>query len=702
MPHCACGAMLRPRRRHRRVRLDRALALGGALGAAVALPCAASPIPLGTIVITATRAPALGFDLPMSIGAVNRRTIQQAQPLLNLSETINRIPGIDAQNRQDYAQGLRISSRGFGARTPFGVRGVRMLVDGMPATMPDGSGFADVFDLGIARRIEVLRGPFSALYGNASGGVLQVFTEHPPRRPTISPQFWVGSFGSYRAGVSGGARDGRLSGVVDLSRFHTDGFREHSATRQDRLCAKLRWRADPASRWTLLLDALDQPQSLDPGGLTGAEVAADPRQVVPQVLTYDARKTVRHRQAGLIFQHDFASGDAVRLMGYGGTRRVLQFLPFGGSFGLSSGGVVDLHNAFGGFDARWTHHTKVAGMALDWTLGATWNRLDERRKGWVNDFGRIGALRRDENDVVSDFAQYAQASLRPARHWRVDAGVRHGVVRFSSRDHFITSTNPNDSGAVSYAHTSPVLGVLYHYSPRTNLYANFGEGFETPTFAQLAYKPDGSSGLNLALRPATSREVEVGVKSFALPHAETKLALFEIHTSNEIVVASSSNGRTSYTNGGGTLRRGVELSVDAHLPGHFDAYFAFSHLDARFEDGAVAGKRLPGAPASTLYTELGWHEPRSGFFTRLHARAQTRMYVDDANSGAAPGYVTTGWAGGFVQHPGGWRIEEFLRVDNLLDRHYIGAVVVGDRHGRFFEPAPGRNYIVGLKASYRF
>jgi len=688
--------------RRRRTRVLQASAVALVLVGCAAPAAADTVTALGSVVVTATRTPARSFNLPLSIGAVTREQIQQAQPMVNLSESINLIPGIDAQNRQDYPQGLRISSRGFGARTPFGVRGVRMLVDGMPVTMPDGSGFADVFDLGSAQRIEVMRGPFSALYGNASGGVLQVFTQNGPPRSTLTPNFWAGSYGSYRGGLKFGGQQGGFNSLLDLSHFRTDGYRDHSTTRQDRLYAKLRYEPAPSTPWTLLVDGLSQPNAQDPGGLTAQQVAQDPRQVVSSRLRFDARKTVRHRQAGLVVRRRFGAHDSVRLLGYAGERRVLQFLPFGGSFGLSSGGVVGLSNPFGGIDARWTHRGSVGGASLTWTVGASWNTLNERRRGWVNLFGELGALRRNEKDTVYDVSEYLQTELRLTRRWRIDAGVRHSFVKFRSRDDFITASNPNDSGSVAYTRTNPVVGVLYRIAPRTNVYANYGEGFETPTFAQLAYKPSGASGLNLTLKPASSRQYEVGVKSFPLLSTELKLALFQIDSQNEIIVASSSNGRTRYQNDGATNRKGLEFSIDSHLPHHLDAYLAFSYLNAEFQDGAIAGNRLPGTPAAKVYGELRWREPASGFYTSVEALTQSKVYVDDNNSAVAGGYFVTGWAAGFKQALSRLDLNEFVRVSNVFDRSYIGAVVIADRNKRYFEPAPGRNFIVGVTANYRF
>lgn len=672
------------------------------LAATSAPAAAAGTTPLAPIVVTATHVPQSSYNLPVSISVVSKSEIQRARPMVNLSESLARVPGIVAQNRQDYAQGLQISSRGFGARTPFGVRGVRLLIDGIPATMPDGQGYPAIFDLGSAQRIEVLRGPFSALYGNASGGVIQLFTQNGPPHPTITPSFWIGSYDSYRTGMTFGGQNGRFNYVLDLSHFHTDGYRDHGAARRDQFYGKFRYKLSGATQATVLIDVLNQPNVQDPLGLTRSAFEQNPRQAVTRAFQFNTRKTLRHWQIGLVFEHQFNAHNSIRLLGYGGRRRVQQFLPFTGSFGLSSGGVVDLHRAFGGTDVRWTHRGLLANMPFTWTAGVNYGTMTDLRKGFVNESGSAGALRRNEDDTEYNIDEYLQGEWQFAERWSATVGLRHSMVNFDSKDHFITATNPNDSGSVRYSHTSPVVGILYKFRPRLHLYADYGQGFETPAFVQLAYKPTGGSGLNFNLKPSTSQNYEVGIKSFPTLNTEFKVAAFHIHTTDEIVVARSVNGRTSYRNDGGTNRNGVELSIDSHLPHHINAYLAYTYLHARFEDGAIAGNRLPGAPETMLYGEVRWHNPSSGFYTRVDTQVRSKVYVDDQNTASARGYAMVNWAAGLKRSLDGLHLNAFVRVNNLLDRRYAGAVIIADYHQRYFEPAPGRNFIVGVNADYRF
>ena len=437
-------------------------------------------------------------------------------------------------------------------------------------------------------------------------------------------------------------------------------------------------------------------------GLTREQMNQDREQAVDRAHTYDTRKSVSHQQGGVVLNHRLNGHDQVRLMAYGGHRAVVQYLPFGGSFGLSSGGVVDLNRSFDGLDARWTRDTSAASRPLRFTLGMNYDNLWEHRRGYVNNLGTKGELRRDEMDRVFDFDQYAQGQWDVTKRWSLTAGVRHSTVHFISNDHYVTSTNPDDSGSLDFSSTDPVLGVLFHLTPAVNLYASYGQGFETPTFAELAYRPDGSTGLNTDLKPSTSQNYEMGVKAFLGLQTRIDLAVFHIDTSDDIVVDRSSNGRTTYRNAANTRRDGAELTVDTSFGHGLDASLAYSYIDARFAGGELDGNRLPAVPASSLYAELGWTYQPLGFHTAVGAQVRSKVYVDDTNSASAGGFGVVNWRASFDQKFARWSVGEWARVDNVFNREYVGAVIVGDSNGRYYEPAPGRNYMVGVKGSYAF
>ncbi len=684
-----------------------AVALACGTAHAQTLPAPTSTLPPATVLpavtVSATRDERDAMDVPAAIDSVDQRAIREANPQVNLSEVLYRVPGIAVQNRQNYAQDLQISSRGFGARAAFGVRGLRLIADGIPATMPDGQGQAASFNLSSAQRIEVLRGPFSSLYGNAAGGVVQIFTADAPEQPVFSANALYGSDRTWKLGTQYGERRGPLGLVVDASRFETDGYRDHSAARRDHVNAKLKYDLGAGGSLTLVLNALDQPETEDPLGLTAAQVAQNRRQAVAEAYTFNTRKSIAQSQAGATWELPLGGGDRLHARVYLGDRQVTQHLGFAGTAPLSAGGVVDLDRSYGGAGLRWSRDARLAGGALRFSAGADFDRMAERRRGFVNNNGLTGALKRDEDNTVTNTDAYAQAEWQATRRLGVLAGVRHSRVAFDSRDYFIAGANPNDSGAVDFSRTTPALGATWRMTPTLNAYANIGRGFETPTFAELAYRPGGATGLNLALRPSNSLHRELGVKALTGDRGQINVALFRIDTQDEIVVNSAAGGRTDFKNAAGTRRDGFEISWQQQFARGFEMAWAWTRLDAKFSQpftaGAVTvrqGSRLPGVAPNLLYGELVWRHAASGFHAGVELRHSGKVYVNDQNSESAAAYTIGNLRAGFQQRGKGWRLTEFLRIDNVTDRGYIGSVIVADGNGRFYEPAPGRAGMVGL------
>jgi len=672
------------------------------------------PQVLQEVVVTATRVEKDSFDLPVSIDRVDRGVIREDKPQVNLSESLNRVPGVVVQNRQNYAQDLQISSRGFGSRSTFGVRGLRLIADGIPATMPDGQGQAATFSLGSADRIEVMRGPFSSLYGNAAGGVIQIFTADGPSEPTLSGGLYAGSYDTYKLSTQFGGTSGPLNYIGDLSRFETGGYRDHSSARRDHLNAKIKYDAGERGVLTLVINSLDQPETEDPLGLTAAQVAANPRQPGTNALAFNTRKSIVQSQLGLTYGLSVTASNRIEARVYQGDRQVTQFLAipvFVQNGPRHSGGVVDLDRGYGGIGARWTHSNDIAGGPFTASVGLDHDRMEERRTGLINNFGVSGALKRNEDNTVSNTDFYAQAEWRFSPRWNLLAGLRHSRVNFESTDYFITAQNPNDSGELEFVRTTPAAGITFKLTPGVSLYGNLGKGFETPTFAELAYRPDGVTGLNFALRPARSLHREIGVKSRLGDSMRLNLAVFRIDVTDEIVVDRAEGGRTTFKNASKTRREGLELAWDGRFAHGFEAAFAYTLLDARFEQAfssglppvaVAAGSRLPGVPPQVLYGELVWRHAPAGFHAGVEARHSGKIYVNDANTESAGAYTVWNLRAGFEQRGRNWRISEFVRVDNVTDRQYIGSVIVAESNGRFYEPAPTRNAMVGVQASLRF
>jgi iron complex outermembrane receptor protein len=515
-----------------------------------------------------------------------------------------------------------------------------------------------------------------------------------------------GSDGTWRTGVRFGVASGSFGATGNVSRFETDGWRDHSAARRDLANARLRLGLAGGGSVVIIANMLDQPDTQDPLGLTEAQLKADPRQPGTNALAQDTRKSIKHQQGGVVWRQPQVAGGALEASVYAGQRQLTQYLslPVANQGITSSGGVVDLDRDFAGTGLQW----RYTGERHTLTVGLAYDRMREHRQGFVNTAGVAGATRRDEIDTVSNFDQFAIASWRVAPGWKLSGGFRHSVVRFKSDDRFISGTNPDDSGSARYARTSPVIGVLHEVSPDLHLFASMGRGFETPTFAELAYRPGGQPGLNFDLSAATSRNYEAGLKARLGNAVSATAVLFRADTRNELVTASSSGGRTIYANAGKSKREGVELSLDASLPHGFNATVAYTQTLATYRDLVtpagvdLSGKRIPGVPRHVLFAELGWKHAGSGFSGATEVRAASRLVANDANTASAAGYVIANLRGGFEQKLGAWQFSQFARIDNLFDVAYVGSVIVNESNQRFYEPAPGRTWAVGATASYRF
>ena len=583
-----------------------------------------------TMVVTAAPTTVSELDTPAAVSVVNGDEMRQAAPRVNLSESLGAVPGLQVQNRQNYAQDLQLSIRGFGSRSTYGVRGLRIYVDGIPATMPDGQGQTSNIDIGSVDTIEVLRGPFSALYGNSSGGVINVTSQTGTQPPTVEASSYYGSFGTWHYGMkaTGAVGDGSHAGDVDYTvstnRFTTHGYRDHSGARKNLANARLGVRINDVSKLTLLLNSVDIKAN-DAGGLTADEWRDNPRQS-PRGDQYNTRKNTRQTQAGLRYERQLSAQDDLSVMMYAGERETTQFqsIPRAPQLKPShAGGVIDLTRHYQGIDTRLTHRGELL-VPVTLTAGLDYENMSERRKGYENfvmvngapQYGEQGALRRNERNLMWNVDPYLQTQWQLTDKLSLDAGVRYSSVWFDSNDYYITPGNGDDSGDASYHKWLPAGSLKYALTDAWNVYLSAGRGFETPTINELSYRSDNQSGLNFGLKPSTNDTVEIGSKT-RIGNGLLTAALFQTDTDNEIVVDSSSGGRTSYKNAGKTRRQGMELGLDQQFGESWRLKAAWTWLDATYrtnvcDDASCNGNRIPGIARNMGYASFGYQPEQVG------------------------------------------------------------------------------------------
>ncbi|WP_447313584.1 TonB-dependent receptor PqqU [Klebsiella pneumoniae] len=672
-----------------------------------------------TMVVTAAPTTVSELDTPAAVSVVNGDEMRQAAPRVNLSESLGAVPGLQVQNRQNYAQDLQLSIRGFGSRSTYGVRGLRIYVDGIPATMPDGQGQTSNIDIGSVDTIEVLRGPFSALYGNSSGGVINVTSQTGTQPPTVEASSYYGSFGTWHYGMkaTGAVGDGSHAGDVDYTvstnRFTTHGYRDHSGARKNLANARLGVRINDVSKLTLLLNSVDIKAN-DAGGLTADEWRDNPRQS-PRGDQYNTRKNTRQTQAGLRYERQLSAQDDLSVMMYAGERETTQFqsIPRAPQLKPShAGGVIDLTRHYQGIDTRLTHRGELL-VPVTLTAGLDYENMSERRKGYENfvmvngapQYGEQGALRRNERNLMWNVDPYLQTQWQLTDKLSLDAGVRYSSVWFDSNDYYITPGNGDDSGDASYHKWLPAGSLKYALTDAWNVYLSAGRGFETPTINELSYRSDNQSGLNFGLKPSTNDTVEIGSKT-RIGNGLFTAALFQTNTDNEIVVDSSSGGRTSYKNAGKTRRQGMELGLDQQFGESWRLKAAWTWLDATYrtnvcDDASCNGNRIPGIARNMGYASFGY-QPEQGWYAGSDIRYMSDIMANDENTAKAPSWTVVGLTTGYKWSYGRMDMDLFGRIDNLFDREYVGSVIVNESNGRYYEPAPGRNYGIDLNLAWRF
>lgn len=686
----------------------------GLLGLFVSLPATAQSEltqSLDPVIVTGTRAGIASFNVPMSVDSVSAQQISDGQLGINASEALSRVPGLVIQNRQNYAQDLQISSRGFGARSAFGVRGIKLIADGIPASTPDGQGQAASFNLDVADRFEVLRGPMATVYGSNAGGVIQMFTRNGQGRPSVTAEVLGGSDGmrKYRLG-SEGEVDG-VGYVLDASRFDTDGYRDHSAARRDQTFAKITTAPDDYSTLSVVYNGLRQKNTQDPLGVTWESWRDDPRAVSDQARNFNTRKSIDNQQAGINYERQIGL-TMLQATVYGGHRDVRQYLAIPQAVqrnATHAGGVIDFSRTFYGGGLRVLRPVVSAPGDLELVAGLDFDRSRDDRRGYENfvgnQLGVRGRERRNEINTATSLDPYLQANWTLDK-WTLQAGVRYNTVRIEADDRYLS--NGDDSGSDRYSRLTQALGVMYAINPDLHVYGSAGTGFETPTQGELAYSAQGA-GFNTGLRASRSQQIEAGIKAHVAAETRVNLAVYQIRTKDEIVVQSNSGGRSTFQNAARTLRRGIELGVESELSRQVTANLAVSHLRAVYDASVSSpssdiesGNRLPGVPATTIYGELAY-TPWAWMTTAVEGIYRSKVDVNDSNDArAAPGYTVFNLRARFTQNYGDWRFEQLLRLENVFDKKYIGSVIVGDGNGRYYEPAPGRGWYASMSARYTF
>lgn len=671
-----------------------------------------SAIPLGPVRVTVLRSPLVLSRIPRAVTAETPRGPRA--PGRTLAEALGDAPGVQVDSRFNFSQGDRISIRGFGARSQFGVRGVKVLVDGVPATMPDGQTSLSHVDPWTVTRAEVVRGPASSLWGNASGGVIQLETG-VPRSAGVAGSWtsMIGADGLRHHGVEagwGGAPSTSGSGLrsvgASASRLEWDGFREHASATKTFGSARMTW-TGARSELAVVAHGVTY-DAANPGSLSAELLSSDRTQAYPFNVVQQAGESADQAQLGARWSRRLSPGAVPGAGGVGGAgattleltgwamhRRVDNPIP---------PAIIALDRTAGGVRAQIRGVESLAGRPVRWVAGLDIGAQWDDRRNHENEAGEAGALTLDQRERVEAVAPFVELAARIAGPVQATAGLRLDRHRFTADDDLVADADPDDSGVRRMHQLSPSAGLLADLG-RAILYANVASSFETPTTTELVNRPSGAGGLNPELGPQRAWTAEVGARMRPGARLGIGVAAFRTSIRGALVPfeVPDAPGRSFFRNAGEATHRGLELDVRAEPGAGLRARATYAWLDARFdrfatESGDHAGNRVPGVARHRLRGTLAWHRAGGGS-VELSTRYVGAIAVDDANTASAPAYAVTDLRLTLPAVPvAGAELEVLAGVENLLDRAYVASVVVNAFGGRYYEPGPGRSAFLGIRA----
>jgi iron complex outermembrane receptor protein len=674
---------------------------------------------LEELVISSSRFYQTPFEASSSIDLINRANIQDYQQQINISESLSRVPGVTALNRQNYAQDTMLSIRGFGANSAFGARGIKVYVDGIPATMPDGQSQLSHIDLSSVDRIEVLRGPFSVLYGNSAGGVVNIYSEKGAPGVAITPYSSYGSFNTSKLGIKVSGDEGDINYLLDMNQLNSNGSRTHSEASRDNENAKITIGGGRDTQISFIGNRVNLNAN-DPLGLTASQIITSPQGAGTNAEAWNTRKTVTQLQGGVELLHKINQDSGVKFMVYSGTRNQFQFQAPSSSTIPFVNGAISLDRAYLGFDGQYQLKTIVNQVPLKMTVGMNYGNDNDHSMGYCNSYGELvnctgkkTSINTDAKYQANNLDQYLQIEFDPYEKINVTLGLRNTSTQLNASDNLNTWAYASKS----YNQVLPMASASYLINTYNRLYTSVGIGYDTPTLNQIKYScatnacAATSSNPNM-LDAATTTQYEIGWKSIIPEIGNFNAALFVAKSNNEIVALNNISGKTIYQNANKTSRSGFELFAHIDLPRNWYTNMSYTYTLAQVtQDYASAGgvniasgSSIPGVSAHRLFNEIAWQLPDHSMNIGAEFIAASNMYASDVNStnSNASGYVISNVRIFARQQYERWKFTELARINNIFDTYYIGSVIVNQASSQYFEPSPGRNWFVGINASLQF
>ena len=651
---------------------------------------------LPVLEVSSTRSNKRAVNVPAPLSKISQREILFGLPQLSLDEALTHTPGVFFQNQFNAAQDLRISIRGFGARSAFGVRGIKVLVDGIPYTLPDGQTQLDSIDPGLIDSIEILRSPSSSLYGNSSGGIISIKTKEGHSSKNESKvQLELGQFGLKKNWLNLSGVSGNLNYHFYTSHLQWDGYRNHSSTESTLTHGKFRLQTGADSDLTFILSHSHSPKAEDPGALTKLQAESNPQQANSTNTSYDAGEEVKEDRIALIYNKFFSPSHNFSLTTHLNHRLFQNKLPY------TSGGSIEFERWAPGIQVRSIFDLKFFDRPSRLIAGADLSFQNDDRKRFDNNDGTPGDKTLDRLETVHSIGPYLRAEWHWTPRLEVVGGIRYDRVRFELDDAFLDNGDQSDDQ--TFSEFSGTVGSIFHLKESLHIYANVASAFETPTTTELAKDPNGGSGFNSDLKPQYSVSYEVGFKRRPLEGPELDLAFFIIHSHDELISYEVS-GSTFYKNTGQSRRVGLEVGMSHHPMEWIKTSLSYTFSNFKFiefDDSGVdqSGHSIPGIPEHHISLNLNAFS-ESGWFARSELKHVSAFFVNNGNSVKNSDYTTSRISFGHKKKVGGFVGSLYLGLNNLFDEKYNANTRINASGNRYFEPAPPFNVFGGFSLAY--
>lgn len=641
---------------------------------------------LQEVTISTSRLPESASKIPMSITRLDSSLINLPNQNISVKEYLQQVPGVYIQNAYNFAQDARISIRGFGATAAFGVRGIKLIVDGIPETTPDGTGQLDNLNLDLIKEMEIIRGTASSLFGNASGGVILVKSNFDFKKNFIQSNSTFGSYGFYSQSLTGGVRNNKTVYTAHLRTFGSDGYRDNSQFKQTNARFAVRHQLNKRLRAIFLAEFVDSPVAQDAGGLTLDDAESNSLQARDRNLDFDAGESISQWKTGISLNWDWSANKELNTYAFFNQRTFDGKLPFENS------GIIELKRNYFGVGNSLNIDLKNHSLKMGYDL---LSQQDDRSR-FNNLEGEKGALALDQQESFVNFGVFLLDYIE-WNHWYISAGLRHDFNQLKADDRFLD--NGDDSGEIDLNNWSYHLGLGRSLIPSLQVFANYSNSFETPTLNQLSNRPDNSGGFD-QLNAATAVTIESGLK-WKQNKLKAELVGFITSTDNELVPYELAEfpERTFYQNAGSTLRKGIEFSMNyTSTLWRFNAAYTFSDFTYQsFEQNGeeLNGFTLPGIPKNHLALSF-IATPVKSLEISLPIDYVGSLKADNQNEVSINSYLEVSFSMRYKTQINNLKIEPYIGVRNLTDQSYFDNIRINAFGGRYYEPAPQRNFYVGL------